>query len=226
VTPGERWPTSLWPFVRDQLPPPPASVLELGCGSLGGFVPALVEGGYAAIGIDRHAPDAASYRQVDFEQYEPPEPVHAIVASRSLHHVADLADVLDRVTAALRPGGAIIVVEWARERCDEHTAQWCFARADTPAASEPGWLQRRRDEWAASGQSWEEYFEGWARREHLHTGDRIVHELDRRFDRKLCDYGAYFFADLAGIAEADEQAAIDAGEIRATRIRYVGARRA
>ena len=53
-----------------------------------------------------------------------------------------------------------------------------------------------------------------------------MRELDRRFDRTLCDYGPYFFADLAGIAEGDEQAAIDAGEIRATRIRYVGVRRA
>ena len=35
-------------------------------------------------------------------------------------------------------------------------------------------------------------------------------------------YAPYFFAELGNVAEADEQAAIDAGEIRATGIRYVG----
>lgn len=223
MTSGERWLASLWPFVREHVPPSPANVLEIGCGSLGGCVPALLEGGYAAIGVDRHAPDGAAYRRIDFEQHEPHQPVDAIVASRSLHHVADLGDVLDRAAATLQPDGVIIVVEWARERCDEDTADWCFARAGTSGTGEPGWLQRRRDEWAASGQTWEEYFEAWAQREHLHNGDRIVRELDARFDRRLCDYGPYFFADLAGIAEEDEQAAIAAGEIQATRIRYVGA---
>jgi SAM-dependent methyltransferase len=219
---GERWLISLWPFVRDHLPPPPASVLEIGCGPLGGFVPTLAEDGYAAIGVDRNAPEEAGYRRVDFEQYVPLQPVDAIVACRSLHHVADLDVVLGRVAAAMVPGGAIIVVEWARELCDEDTARWCFARASTPSTAEPGWLQRRREEWAASGQSWEEYFEAWARREHLHNGEQILGALDLRFDRRLCDFGPYFFADLAGIAERDEQAAIEAGEIRATGIRYVG----
>jgi hypothetical protein len=35
----------------------------------------------------------------------------------------------------------------------------------------------------------------------------------------------YFFPDLAGISEDEEQAAIDAGEIQANRIAYVGRRR-
>jgi hypothetical protein len=36
---------------------------------------------------------------------------------------------------------------------------------------------------------------------------------------------AYFFPDLAGVSGGDEQAAIDAGEIQANRIAYVGRRR-
>lgn len=38
------------------------------------------------------------------------------------------------------------------------------------------------------------------------------------------EYGPYFFADLAGTSEADEQAAIDSGQIQANRIRYTGRR--
>ena len=46
-----------------------------------------------------------------------------------------------------------------------------------------------------------------------------------RFDRQLLTYGPYFFPDLAGITERDEQAAIDAGAIQANRISYAGRRR-
>ena len=47
--------------------------------------------------------------------------------------------------------------------------------------------------------------------------------LDTRFQRRLQTEGPYFFADLAA-TEAEEQAAIDAGQIRATGIRYAATR--
>jgi hypothetical protein len=59
----------------------------------------------------------------------------------------------------------------------------------------------------------------------MHAGEDIVTELDARFDRQYLGYGPFFFADLAGVSEADEQAAIDAGEIQANRIGYAGRRR-
>ncbi len=103
---GERWIDSLWPFVAGRLPAAPARVLELGCGPLGGFVPSLRASGYDAIGVDRNAPAGPEYRQDDFERHTPPEPVDAVIASRSLHHVGDLDDVLGsrrREPAARRP---------------------------------------------------------------------------------------------------------------------------
>jgi hypothetical protein len=43
------------------------------------------------------------------------------------------------------------------------TARWCFARLALPAsAAEPGWLHRRRDEWAGSGQPWDGSCRAWA----------------------------------------------------------------
>jgi hypothetical protein len=65
----------------------------------------------------------------------------------------------------------------------------------------------------------------WATQEVLHTGQTIIRALDAWFDRRLCAYGPYFFADLLDITEADEQAAIDSGQIQATGIRYAGVRR-
>jgi hypothetical protein len=126
----------------------------------------------------------------------------------------------------LAADGTLVVVEWAWERFDEATARWCFARLARPeSAAEPGWLHHRRDEWAASGRSWEESLRAWATQEGLHTGEEIVRELDARFDRRWCVLGPQFFADLAGTTEADERAAIDAGLIQATGIRYIGRRR-
>lgn len=222
----ERWLSYEWSFVRAALPAAPAEVLEIGCGTAGGFVPALLRDGYAVTGVDPTAPAGPAYRQAEFESYDPPRPADAVVASASLHHVADLDVVLDRIAAALKPGGTAIVIEWASESFDGATARWCFARLPEPGpGDEPGWLTKRRDTWLASGEPWQAFFAGWRAEEGLHAGREVLRGLDVRFSLRSCSYGPYFFPDLAGITEADEQAAIDAGQIRATGIRYAGTRR-
>jgi SAM-dependent methyltransferase len=209
VTAAERWLEATWPVVRRALPDPPAAVVDLGCGSLGGFVPMLRADGYDALGVDPNAPDEASYQRAEFERADLPPALDAVVASTSLHHVADPAEVIDRIAAAIRPGGVAVVLEWASERFDEPTARWCFERLGT----EEGWLHELRDEGDA-----------WFEREGLHRGDLLVRLLDERLERRLLAYGPYFFPDLVDTTEADEQAAIDADQIQASRIDYVGAR--
>ena len=225
MTPDERWLEAVWPLVRGQLPAPPARVLEIGCGQLGGFVPRLRASGYDAAGIDPEAPEQPGYRRIEFEHYDAAGPVDAIVACTSLHHVGDLGQVLDRAHGALAPGGVMAVVEWARERFDEATARWCFGRLP-PDGGEPGWLADLRSQWHASGGSWDACLRTWARAKGLHSGQEMLRELQGRFACDALSYGPYFFADLGGISEADERAAIDAGRIRATRIEYHGRRRA
>ncbi len=214
----------MWPTVRSHLPAPPAAVLEVGCGSLGGFVPALERAGYQALGIDPRAPEGPRYRRAEFERSDPPPPADAVVACTSLHHVADPAIVLDRIAGLLTPGGAIVVVEWDWQSFDDATARWCFERMQT--LEEPkGWLHGARERWLASGLPWEDYLTGWAAEHGLHDASTLVSELDRRFDRARFDRGAYCFADLPGTTEDDELRAIASGEIRALRIDYVGRRR-
>jgi SAM-dependent methyltransferase len=224
MTPEERWLDAGLPFVESQLPPlgkRPIRVLEIGCGRFGGFVPALRSRGLEAFGVDPEAPAGEFFHQTTFEEYDITRPVDAIVACTSLHHVADLDDVLDRVAAALVPGGVLVVIEWARERFDERTARWCFARLAEPESEEDaGWLHHHRDGWYSSEGSWETYFEAWAAEERLHTGAAILTGLDARFHRAVCEWGPYFFSGLPGITEADEWAAIESGEIRATGLRY------
>jgi len=214
-----RWLAATWPFVRQCLPPPPCRVVDLGCGPLGGFVPALRAEGFDAEGVDPEAPAGPHYHQIRFEEYDVREPASAIVASTSLHHVSDLDTIVDRITQCLDLGGLLVVMEWAWERFDEATARWCFDRL---ADDEPGWLHRRREEWLTSGQSWDVYFDRWARSEGVHTGQDILRSLATRLDTRLLAYGAILFPDLDGVSAADEQAAVDSSRIQAIGIRYVG----
>ena len=73
-----------------------------------------------------------------------------------------------------------------------------------------------------SGTTWEAYLRNWALGEGVHAGGDILEVLTRRFRTRLCAHGPYLFADLDGVTAADEQAAIDARNIQATGIRYVG----
>lgn len=225
MTPDDPWLGAVWPFVRAELPPKPATVLEMGCGSLGGFVPALLDAGYSAAGVDPEAPEGPDYQRIEIEHYQPPDPVDCVVASLSLHHVVELDAALDQLQALLVPGGVLVVVEWAWERFDEATARWAFARLPTPApGTEPGWLRRHQERWAASGKPWAGYLRDWAAEEGLHPGQAVLRGLDARFDRRFQAESPYLFADLADTSEAQEQAAIDAGQIRAGGIRYVAMR--
>ena len=224
MMPDDPWLAAVWPFVRGQLPPAPARVLEVGCGTLGGFVP-LLDGAYQAVGVDPEAPDGSNYHQVKLERYAAPQPVDCVVASLSLHHVADLEETLSRLRNLLVRGGVLVVVEWAWERFDEATARWCLDRlAPRAEGAEPGWLHKHQERWAASGQPWDGYLRAWAEQEGLHPGEAILRGLDARFDRRLSVEGSYFFPDLADTSEAQEQAAIDAGQIRAGGIRYAATR--
>jgi hypothetical protein len=53
----------------------------------------------------------------------------------------------------------------------------------------------------------------------------LVRTLDERLERRELEYGPYLFPELADITPSDEQAAIDAGSIRATRVDWLGLRR-
>lgn len=224
MTPDERWLAAMWSRIERYLPEPPAAVVDLGCGPLGGFVPMLRAAGYDALGVDPRAPDGPDYRQVPFEQCDLPLRPQAVVASTSLHHVEDPARLLDGVAMLLAPGGSIVVVEWDWEGFDEATARWCFERLDPSA--EHDWLAHHRDRWSASGQPWDVYLRDWAAEEGLHSPETLLRALDGRFDRRGYGTGPYFFPHLAGVSEEDERAAIEAGGIRAARIEYVGRPRA
>jgi SAM-dependent methyltransferase len=194
--------------------------LEIGCGPHGGFVPKLSSSGYDVIGVDPKAPEGVEYRRSQFEHADLHSDFDVVIASTSLHHVVDPAAVIGGIARVLADAGIVVVIEWAWEDFDEPTARWCFTRLG--ASEDAGWLHRRRYDWLASGLEWEAYLRGWAERERVHSSAALLRLLDRSFHRGHLSRGAYLFPDLVGTSEEEELAAIEAGEIRATRVDYVG----
>lgn len=55
----------------------------------------------------------------------------------------------------------------------------------------------------------------------MHPGETILRELRSRFDQRIMEWGPYLHPDLR-ITAAEEVAAIERGDIRATSFRFVG----
>jgi SAM-dependent methyltransferase len=198
-------------FVALSLPPSPARVLEVGCGR-GELARDLAARGYEVVAIDPEAPQGAIFRRVALQDFEERGPFDAVVASRSLHHVTDLAGALDKLVGLLGPRGLLILNEHAWDRMDEPTARWFLDRWSATDPRAPGSLA--------------EFFEYWtAEHQGLHGYAAMRLELDRRFAERFFAWTPYRHGELgAGADEAEQRARIEAGEIRATGFRYVGER--
>ena len=194
-------------WVRSQLPPAPARVLEVGCGK-GELARLLDRAGYDVTAIDPAAPSGPIFRPLKLEDMEEDERFHAIVAARSLHHVGDLALALDKAVALLEPGGCLVLDEFAWDRLDVATAQWFHEQRGARGTLED------------CCREWEDEHVG------LHGYEAMRAELDSRFDERAFEWTPYLYRLLAGaVDEALERRLIEAGAIRATGFRYVGARR-
>ena len=77
-------------------------------------------------------------------------------------------------------------------------------------------------ELVASGLGWDAYFRAWLDEHGLHSAAAIRRALDARFAVTHLSTGPFYFPDLTDADAAAEQAAIDAGQIRAGCLRYAG----
>jgi SAM-dependent methyltransferase len=198
-------------FFEAHLPPAPARLLEVGCGR-GELALTLAARGYAVVAIDPQAPAGDIFRAVTLEDFTDPDPFDAVIADRSLHHIADLARATDKVRDVVVPGGRVLVREHAWERFDERTAEWYAARraAHTHHASDAH--EHPVADWRADHAG-------------LHDSDALRSELDRRFTRRFFAWTPYLYGELGGAdTEREERALINAGAIQATGFVYVGER--
>jgi SAM-dependent methyltransferase len=196
-------------FVHAHLPPPPARVLEVGCGR-GDLARALARAGHVVVAIDPDAPAGDLFRAATLEQFADPEPFDAVVASLALHHMADLPRTLDKIVSLLRPTGWLILNEHAVDRLDEATARW--------------YLEKRAEIRPEASRSLEECLREWeADHAELHGYAAMRQELDRRFVERFFAWMPYLYGELAGaVSKTEERALIEAGAIQATGFRYVG----
>jgi hypothetical protein len=169
-------------FVLHHLPKAPARVLEVGCGDRGGVVPALVDAGYDAIGVDPRAPQGERFRQIDFREVD--GEFDAVVAGRVVHHLDPLDDAVDRL-AALAP--LLIVDEFAWDLIDGPLQEWYEARRrERPDAVGPPSL----DEWR------------W-RHPGLHPHDVLLTALRACYDERTLDWVPYFHHWLGDVESPD-----------------------
>jgi 2-polyprenyl-3-methyl-5-hydroxy-6-metoxy-1,4-benzoquinol methylase len=183
-------------FVLAELPPPPVRVLEVGCGD-GDLARSLTAAGYDVLAIDPGAPEGQTFRRTTIEELDESGLFDAVVASRSLHHVDDLGIALDKIAALLRPGGTVLLDEFAWDRLDPRSAK--------EAGIDP--------------EEWREEHEG------LHTANAMVEELGARFEQRSLSWEPYLHREARqAVSEHRERELIDAGRISAIGFRYVGSR--
>ena len=207
-------PPTFLDFAREQLPPPPARVLEVGCGH-GDLTTALAVDGYAPLGIDPRAPQGDLFRRVLLEDLDPDEgPFDAVVATHAPHHIRDLEQAVARIAALLRPGGALVLDELAWDHADEPTLDWLYNQRRALAAAghreAPASLEAQRAEW-------DEDHVG------VHGYGALRTAVDARFEEAAFAWTPYLHRHLGGVAtEVLERALIDAGAIRPLGFRYAG----
>jgi SAM-dependent methyltransferase len=189
-------------FVLSALPPPPARVLEVGCGA-GELALAIDAAGYDVVAVDPRAPEGPIFRQTTLEELDDPGPFEVAVARYSLHHIHDLDDAVDRIASLLRPGGKLIIEEFGWDRVDDPTAAWLGEERGVSAR------QARAD--------WDDEHAG------LHGYDELRRALATRFDERSFEPRPFLHRPLERPdLEPRERAAIDRGEIQALGFRYIG----
>jgi SAM-dependent methyltransferase len=201
-------------FAREQLPAPPARVLEVGCGK-GELTTALSVAGYDVLGIDPLAPQGELFRRVRLEDLEDEEGGwDAVVASHSLHHIRDLGQALDLIVSLLRQDGVLVLDELAWDRMDEPTLDWFHGQRRALAAAGIGQAPESpaalRDEWDGGHLG-------------IHGYEALRRELDARFHERAFAWTPFLYRLTGGVAtEVLEQALVDAGAIQPLGFRFAG----
>ena len=118
-------------YLKRVVPPPPARVLDVGCGS-GELLHALGAEGYAVLGIDTDTESITKTEtrggraiEADFLSFDD-EPFDVVFFGRSLHHIFPLSAALERAQQLLVPGGLLVAEEFAIESVDATTARWLY----------------------------------------------------------------------------------------------------
>ena len=222
-------------FVRSQLPPPPAKVLEVGCGS-GELALALSAEGWRVTAVDPEAPEGPPFVRAAVEDLNAADhgPFDAAVAVLSLHHAGAVGTVLDNVRSLLKPGGVLVVDEFRKVHlADRATAAFLYhQQLSLIHAGREGLDDGKHREGHGDHRPGGGSFESWharilERRAVVHEEGEVLAALEERFVTRSLSYGPYLFRHgLDAAVEPLERKLIAEGGIRATGLRWVGVREA
>ncbi len=134
------------------LPPPPARVLDVGCGT-GWTSEFYARAGYKVTGLDISADMLAaaarlrslpglSFLAGDFERIPTSPAFDAVISFGALHHAEDLSAALAGCRGALKPGGVLILVEPGKGHAESDTTLRCAAEYGISERSLPPALLR------------------------------------------------------------------------------------
>ena len=214
-------------FVERALPAGATDILEIGCGT-GELAAALGERGLKVLAIDSDETciDAGKARGIDARLAEWPTTLDrrfdAVLFTRSLHHIHDLAGALAAAVEVLNPGGRVIVEDFRAEGAEDRSRSWANGLIDVLSAAQAfrsgevaAWL---RDKIGPSDGHGHE----------LHSSQAIADALNAHGETEsepAAYYFRYFEPELSGSAtEAVLRAELDliaAGAIDALGRRFV-----
>ncbi len=167
------------------LPPAPARLLEVGCGR-GALAAELGHRGWRVTGVDPddEACEAARARGVDVVHTTlsgvEADDFDAVLFTLSMHHLEDLAGAVADAVRRLRPGGRLVVQEFARERIDAAAAAFLYDSLDLLQAAgraDPA-DAHNHDHHEHGGEVPTDPMARWSlQRAHLHTGADMLATL-------------------------------------------------
>jgi SAM-dependent methyltransferase len=197
-------------WVRANLPPEPASVLEVGAGD-GWLARSLRDGGYDVTAIDPKSESSEVQPLALAELPDPRDPFDAAVAVVSLHHVEPLAESIERLAAVMADGAPLLLDEFDASALDERAAVW--------------WLDQRRARGEEEAERPAELVT--TMRAKVHAIDLLTHLLTRDFEVGEPQRGLYLYRwKLDESVRPLEEALVAAGELPPTGVRIIARRRA
>lgn len=196
-------------WVRANLPPAPAQVLEIGAGD-GELARALRAAGYDITAIDpkSESPDVVPVPLADLP--DPPRPFDAVFAVVSLHHVEPLEPSLQRLADVTAPRAPLLIDEFDVSALDEHAAAW--------------WLEQRRARGGDEPETPAELIE--TMRAKVHAIELLLDALAPWYEVGETLRGTYLYRwKLDESVRPLEERLIAAGELPRTGVRIIARRR-